>query len=133
MSAGGRRQEAPVAMRCASLLIPLAVLLLTPLIAPLITALITSLITALITPLIAARLIQRRAARRASAQLSQRIARGLDHAIPVAQRGLPEQPCPRIPRRVVALQQPAPAAIEAIKNPDRPVQRAGQMRCRRVH
>ncbi len=51
----------------------------------------------------------------------------LDHRAPIAGSGLPEQPGRRIPGAVVAVLQPAPAAVEARQNPHRLAQ--GAARC----
>src|ERR1700722_999504 len=56
----------------------------------------------------------------------------IDSAVPVTERRLAKQPCARIPRTVVALEEPAPAGVEPIEDPDWPSHRAREVRRRRV-
>ena len=54
------------------------------------------------------------------------------HAIPIAGPLLTEQPRGRIPRAVVAIQQPAPVGAVLQHDPHRLAQRTGEMRHRRI-
>ena len=51
-----------------------------------------------------------------------------DDRIPVSRFILPKQPDCRVPRTVVAIEQPSPAGIVAIDQPDRFTERAGEVR-----
>ena len=63
----------------------------------------------------------------AGGQALQRVSRRLDHTGPVARTGLAKLAQLRIPGAVVAVQQPAPAGIEAVQQPNRLAERAGLM------
>ena len=56
----------------------------------------------------------------------------LDHRIPIAIRALPEQPRVRIPGACVAIERPAPIRPERQQDPQRPSERAGEMRDRGI-
>ena len=51
-----------------------------------------------------------------------------DNRMPVARCILPKQPGRRVPRTVVAIEQPSPTGIVAIDQPERLAERAGEMR-----
>ena len=51
---------------------------------------------------------------------------------PIADAALPKQPCGRIPRKVVAIEKPAPVRDASQRDEQRTRERAGQMRDRRV-
>src|SRR6185437_1287298 len=55
-----------------------------------------------------------------------------DHRIPAARFVLPELPHTRIPRTVITVEQPAPARVVSIEQPQRLPKRAGKVRDRRI-
>ena len=65
-------------------------------------------------------------------QTLQRVSHPADHTVPVAQAGLAKLTQRRIPRAVVAIEQPSPTGIEAIQKPDRLAESAGKMHYRRI-
>lgn len=56
-----------------------------------------------------------------------------DDRVPIADRGLAEEPRGRVPRAVVALKQPAPIGRKWQHHPDRQAKRAGEMGDRGVN
>src|SRR5215831_12182183 len=55
-----------------------------------------------------------------------------DHAIPIAERRLPEQSRARIPSAALARESPAPVGRERQQDPDRPSHRTRKMRDRGI-